>query len=88
MIPTILIVAVPLGIVWGFTRSSFVVAVGVAITLLGWVLLVAIGTDELLTAGFLLSVALLGLINLGLGVGVGWVVAVFTRRLFGMTSEP
>ncbi len=38
MIPSVLIIAVPLGIVWGTARNTPVVAAGAMVTLLGWVL--------------------------------------------------
>jgi hypothetical protein len=87
MIPTVLIVAVPLGVVFGMTQNRRVVAVGSIVTFFGWwALVLAVGGVEITLVVVLLASAL-ALANLAVGLGVGWIGARLLRRLFGMTSE-
>ena len=87
MIPTILVVAVPLGIIFGMSHNRRVLAVGSVVTFLGWwaLILVVGGVD--MTPGVVLLASSLALVNLVLGVAMGWVGLRLVRRLFGMTTE-
>ncbi|MEN8238402.1 MAG: hypothetical protein ABFR53_04270 [Actinomycetota bacterium] len=86
MIPTILVVAVPLGIIFGLTHNTRVLAIGSIVTVLGWWALVASVTDVVITPGVLLLGTGLAVVNLGVGVALGWAGARLLRRLFGMTT--
>jgi hypothetical protein len=87
MIPTILVVAVPLGIVFGVSGNRRVLVVGSVVTFLGWwVLVIAVG-GVVITTGVILLASGLALVNLAIGVGLGWVGTRMVRRLFGMTAE-
>jgi len=87
MIPTVLIVAVPLGIVFGMTHNKRVVAVGSVVTFVGWWALVVIVSDVEITPAVILVASVLALINLVVGLGIGWIGARMVRRLFGMTAS-
>ena len=87
MIPTILIVAVPLGIVYGMSHNRRVLIIGSVVTFFGWwVLVIAVG-GVVMTAGVVLLASGLALANLAAGVGIGWVGSRLVRRIFGMTTE-
>jgi hypothetical protein len=87
MIPTILVVAVPLGIIYGLSLNKRVLAVGSVVTFLGWwVLLLVVGGVDVTPRVFLLACSL-ALMNLAIGVAMGWVGLRLVRRLFGMTTE-
>ena len=87
MIPTILIVAVPLGIVFGVSGNRRVLAVGSIVTFLGWWVLVLVVGGVDITAAVVLFASGLALANLAAGVGIGWVGIRLMRRLFGMTTK-
>jgi hypothetical protein len=87
MIPTVLIVAVPLGIVYGLSHNRRVLAVGSLVTFIGWWALVVLVSDVAITLAVVLLGTVLAVVNLGVGIGIGWVGARFLRRLFGMTTE-
>jgi len=86
MIPTILIVAVPLGVIFGMSHNRRVLAVGGVVTFLGWWALVLVATGTVITPGVLLLGSFLAFVNLGIGVGIGWVGVALLRRVFGMTT--
>jgi hypothetical protein len=87
MIPTILVVAVPLGVVFGVSRNTRVLIVGSVVTFFGWwVLVLAVG-GVAVTPVVVLFASGLALANLAAGVGIGWVGTRLLRRLFGMTTE-
>ena len=87
MIPTILIVAVPLGIVFGLSHNKRVLAVGSVVTFLGWWVLVVVVSSVVITPAVIIVGSGLALVNLAVGVGIGWVGARLLRRFFGMTTE-
>jgi hypothetical protein len=87
MIPTILIVAVPLGIVFGMTHNKRVVAVGSVVTFVGWWALVLVVGGVATTPAVVVFASGLALVNLAAGVGIGWVGTRMVRRLFGMTAN-
>lgn len=87
MIPTILIVAVPLGVVFGMSHNTRVLAVGGVVTFLGWWILAVTLSEVVITPGVVLLGGGLALVNLGVGVALGWGGALLLRRLFGMTTE-
>ena len=85
MIPTILIVAVPLGIVFQLTSNRRVLAIGSIVTFLGWwVLVIVVGGVEITLVVALVASAL-ALVNLVVGFGIGWVGARLARRFLGLT---
>ena len=87
MIPTILVVAVALGIIYGLSHNKRVLAVGSVVTFFGWwVLLLLVGGIDMTPRVFLLASSL-ALMNLAIGVAMGWVGLRMVRRLFGMTTE-
>ena len=87
MIPTILVVAVPLGIIFGMSHNRRVLTVGSVVTFFGWwVLILVVGGVEM-TPDVVLLASSLALVNLALGVAMGWVGLRLVRRLFGMTAE-
>jgi hypothetical protein len=85
MIPTILVVAVPLGIIFGMSHNRRVLAVGSVVTLLGWWVLVLVVGGVVVTPGVVLLASSLALLNLAIGVAMGWLGLRLVRRLFGMT---
>ena len=87
MIPTILVVAVPLGIIFGVSHNRRVLAVGSVVTFLGWWVLVLVVGGVAITPAVILFASGLALVNLAAGVGIGWVGTRLLRRLFGMTTE-
>jgi hypothetical protein len=87
MIPTILVVAVPLGIIFGVSHNRRVLAVGSIVTFLGWWVLVLVVGGVAITPAVVLFASGLALVNLAAGVGIGWVGTRLVRRLFGMTTE-
>ena len=87
MIPTILVVAVPLGIVFGVSHNRRVLVVGSAVTFLGWWALVLIVGGVTITPAVVLFASGLALVNLAAGVGIGWVGIRLLRRVLGMTTE-
>jgi hypothetical protein len=87
MIPTILIVAVPLGIFYGLSHNKRVLAIGTIVTFLGWCVLVLVVGGFVITPGVVLLASSLALVNLAIGVAMGWVGVRLLRRLFGMTPE-
>ena len=87
MIPTILVVAVPLGIAFGMSNNKRTLAIGGLVTFVGWwVLVLIIGDVDITPAVFLLGSGL-ALVNLGIGIAMGWIGARMLRRLFGMTPS-
>jgi hypothetical protein len=87
MIPTILVVAVPLGIIFGVSHNRRVLAVGSVVTFLGWWVLVLVVGGVAITPAVILFASGLALVNLAAGVGIGWIGTRLVRRLFGMTTE-
>ena len=87
MIPTILVVAVPLGIIFGMSRNRRVLAVGSVVTFFGWWVLILVVGGVVMTPGVVLLASSLALVNLALGIAMGWVGLRLVRRLFGMTTE-
>jgi hypothetical protein len=87
MIPTILVLAVPLGIIFGISHNTLVLAIGSVVTFLGWWALVIVVSDVAITPGVVLLGSGLAIVNLGVGVGAGWGGALLLRRFFGMTTE-
>ena len=87
MIPTILVVAVPLGIIFGMSHNRRVLAVGSVVTFFGWWVLILVVGGVVMTPGVVLLASSLALVNLALGVAMGWVGLRLVRRLFGMTTE-
>ena len=87
MIPTILVVAVPLGIVFGVSHNRRVLVVGSAVSFLGWWALVLIVGGVTITPAVVLFASGLALVNLAAGVGIGWVGIRLLRRVLGMTTE-
>jgi hypothetical protein len=87
MIPTILVVAVPLGIIFGMSNNKRVLVVGSVVTFLGWWVLVLVVGGVEMTPGVVLLASSLALVNLAIGVAMGWVGLRLVRRLFGMTPE-
>jgi len=87
MIPTILIVAVPLGIVFGVSANRRVLIVGSVVTFFGWWALVLVVGGVAMTPAVVLFASGLALANLAAGIGIGWVGVRLLRRLFGMTTE-
>jgi len=87
MIPTILVVAVPLGIVFGMSHNKRVLAVGSVATFFGWWVLVLVVGGVDMTLGVVLLASSLAIVNLALGVAMGWVGLRLVRRLFGMTTD-
>jgi hypothetical protein len=87
MIPTILIVAVPLGVVFGVSQNKRVLVVGSIVTFVGWWILVLSVGGVAITLAVVLVASGLALGNLAAGVGIGWLGARLLRRLFGMTTK-
>ena len=87
MIPTILVVAVPLGIIFGMSHNKRVLVVGSVVTVLGWWVLVLVVGGVEMTPGVVLLASSLALANLAIGVAMGWLGLRLVRRLFGMTPE-
>ena len=87
MIPTILVVAVPLGIIFGMSHNRRVLAVGSVVTFFGWWVLILVVGGVVMTPGVVLLASSLALVNLALGIAMGWVGLRLVRRLFGMTTE-
>ena len=87
MIPTILILAVPLGIIFGISHNIRVLAIGSVVTCLGWWALVIVVSDVAITTSVVLVGSVLAVVNLGVGVLAGWGVGRFLRHRFGMTPE-
>ena len=86
MIPTILILAVPLGIIFGISHNTRVLAIGAVVTFFGWWLLVVAASNVVIDAGVVLLGSVLALVNVAVGVAIGWGGVVVLRRLFGMTT--
>lgn len=85
MIPTILVVAVPLGIIFGMSHNKRVLAVGSVVTFFGWWALILVVGGFVITPGVVLLASSLALVNLAIGVAMGWLGLRLVRRLFGMT---
>ena len=86
MIPTILIVALPLGIIFGISHNRSVLVIGSVVTFFGWWLLVVAVSSVVIDPGVVLLGSVLALVNLGVGVVIGWAGVVLLRRFFGMTT--
>ncbi len=86
MIPTVLVVAVALGFVFGVTHNKVVLAMGSVATVVGWLILVSVFGDVALDAALFIGSTLVALANLVVGVLVGWGVGLLLRNRFGMTT--
>ena len=87
MIPTVLIVAVPLGFVFGITHNKAWLAIGSIVTVVGWLVLVLVIGDAAVDVALIINSTLVALANLVVGILVGWAVGLAARNLLGMTTE-
>jgi len=87
VIPTVFIVAVALGFVFGITHNKVVLGTGSAVTVVGWLVLVSVLGDIAPDAALIIGSTLVALANLVVGILVGWGLGLLLRNLFGMTAE-
>ena len=86
MIPTVLIIGLPLGFIFGITHRRGVLITGTVVTLVGWwILLFTVGNNAF-EFGLFVASGLLALANLAVSVLVGWGAGQLLRSRFGMTT--
>ena len=87
MIPTVLIIGLPLGFIFGITGIRGVLITGSAVTLIGWWIVLFTLGDNAFELGIFVASGLLALANLAVSVLLGWGAGQLLRSRFGMTTE-
>ncbi|GMR02940.1 MAG: hypothetical protein BMS9Abin20_1296 [Acidimicrobiia bacterium] len=87
MIPTVLIVGVVFGFVYGVTHRIGIVGLGAGVAVVGWWLLLFTVGDLDVTPAMVLGAGFLVLVNYAVAALAGWGLGHLLRTRFGMTTE-
>ena len=87
VIVTLLLIGLPLGFIVGVTRRLDVLVLGMAVTVVGWWILLFTVGGVAFSIGTLALTTLVGFGNLTIGTLIGWALGAGLRAAFGMTAE-
>ncbi|MCL1594423.1 MAG: hypothetical protein M3132_08740 [Actinomycetia bacterium] len=87
MIPTVLVIGVGFGFIYGVTRKTWIINAGAIAAVVGWLVLVLLFGDSGSGPVIVLGATVVALLNYAVAALIGWSGVIVLRYMFGMTSE-
>ncbi len=87
MIPTVLLLGIVVGFLYGVTRKAWIVNAGAIAAVVGWWLLLFIVGDSDTGPEIIVGSAIVALLNYAVAALIGWGGVIVLRIISGMTTE-
>ena len=87
MIPTVLLLGIVVGFLYGVTRKTWMINAGAIAAVFGWWLLLFIVGDSGTGPGIIVGSAIVALLNYAIAAFIGWGGVIVLRIMFGMTTK-